>query len=108
MIQRIHSAFTGDYPEIRNPVAKLCERFPGSYWRELDRERRYPTEFVAALTESGYLSILIPEAYGGAGLPLSAACAVLEEIQRAGANGGACSACPAGAYKAISGVVQEC
>ena len=83
---------TIDYPEIREAVKKLCGGFPESYWRELDRERAYPTEFVQALTESGYLSILIPEEYGGSGLPLAAACAVLEEIQRAGANGGACHA----------------
>lgn len=80
------------YPEIRDAVAKLCARFPGSYWRELDRRMAYPTEFVTALTEAGYLSILIPEAYGGSGLPLSAAAAALEEIQRAGCNGGACHA----------------
>jgi acyl-CoA dehydrogenase len=81
-----------DYSDIRAAVARLCTGFPESYWRELDRERAYPTGFVRALTESGYLSILIPEQYGGSGLPLAAACAVLEEIQRAGANGGACHA----------------
>jgi acyl-CoA dehydrogenase len=81
-----------DYSDIREAVARLCTGFPESYWRELDRQRQYPTEFVQALTESGYLSILIPEEYGGSGLPLAAACAVLEEIQRAGANGGACHA----------------
>jgi acyl-CoA dehydrogenase len=81
-----------DYSDIRAAVARLCIGFPESYWRELDRERAYPTGFVSALTESGYLSILIPEQYGGSGLPLAAACAVLEEIQRAGANGGACHA----------------
>ena len=80
------------YAEIRQAVAKLCARFPGEYWRDLDRRMAYPTEFVNALTEAGYLSILIPEEYGGAGLPLSAAAAVLEEIQRAGCNGGACHA----------------
>ena len=89
---RSPSAFTGDYPEIREAVARLCLDFPGEYWRELDRERAYPTEFVNALTEAGYLSVLIPEEYGGSGLPLAAACAVLEEVQRAGANGGACHA----------------
>ena len=83
---------TRDYPEIRANVAKLCARFPGEYWRALDRERAYPTEFVRALTEAGYLSVLIPEEYGGAGLPLSGAAAVLEEIQRAGCNGAACHA----------------
>jgi acyl-CoA dehydrogenase len=67
----------GDYTEIRAAVRKLCERFPGEYWRKLDRERSYPTEFVTALTEAGYLASLIPEAYGGAGLPLSAAVAIL-------------------------------
>ena len=80
------------YSEIRDAVAKLCARFPGEYWRELDRDKAYPTAFVQALTEAGYLSVLIPEAYGGSGLPLKAACAVLEEIQRSGGNGGACHA----------------
>ena len=91
-MSRIASISTNNYPEIREAVAKLCTDFPESYWRELDRERAYPTDFVQALTDSGYLSVLIPEQYGGAGLPLSAACALLEEIQRAGANGGACHA----------------
>ncbi|HLW91049.1 MAG TPA: acyl-CoA dehydrogenase family protein [Roseiarcus sp.] len=80
------------YPEIRHAVAKLCAGFPGEYWRGLDRQMAYPTEFVNALTEAGYLSVLVPEEYGGAGLPLSGAAAVLEEIQRAGCNGGACHA----------------
>ncbi len=81
-----------DHKEIREAVRKLCERFPGEYWRKLDVTRAYPAEFVAALTEAGYLATLIPEEYGGAGLPLSAAAAVLEEIQRAGCNGAACHA----------------
>ncbi|MBZ9775814.1 acyl-CoA dehydrogenase family protein [Mesorhizobium sp. CO1-1-8] len=80
------------YQDIRDAVARLCVRFPGEYWRALDRDMTYPGEFVAALTEAGWLSILIPEAYGGSGLPLSAAAAVLEEIQHAGCNGGACHA----------------
>ena len=80
------------YQDIRDAVARLCARFPGEYWRALDRDMTYPSEFVAALTQAGWLSILIPEAYGGSGLPLSAAAAVLEEIQRAGCNGGACHA----------------
>ncbi|WP_296746891.1 acyl-CoA dehydrogenase family protein [Mesorhizobium sp.] len=80
------------YQDIRDAVAKLCSRFPGEYWRALDRDMAYPREFVEALTEAGWLSILIPEEYGGSGLPLSAAAAVLEEIQRAGCNGGACHA----------------
>jgi alkylation response protein AidB-like acyl-CoA dehydrogenase len=80
------------HEDIRAAVRKLCARFPGEYWRRLDRERAYPAEFVAALTESGFLASLIPEEYGGAGLTLSAGAAVLEEIQRAGCNGGACHA----------------
>lgn len=80
------------YQEIRDAVAKLCGRFPGDYWRALDREMAYPKDFVDALTEAGWLWVLIPEEYGGSGLPLSAAAAVLEEIQRAGCNGGACHA----------------
>lgn len=83
---------TQDHPEIREAVRRLCKRFPGEYWRGLDAERAYPSEFVEALTEAGYLAILIPEQYGGAGLTLSAAAAVLEEIHRSGANGGACHA----------------
>ena len=78
--------------EIREGVARLCAGFPGEYWRKLDEVRGYPTEFVRALTESGYLGALIPEEYGGAGLPLSAAAAILEEVQRQGCNGGACHA----------------
>ena len=81
-----------DHPEIREQVVRLCRNFPGDYWRELDRERAYPSAFVAALTEAGYLALLIPEAYGGSGLGLGAAAAVLEEIHRAGCNGAACHA----------------
>lgn len=78
--------------EIREEVAKLCGKFPGPYWQEKDRNRDYPTEFVQALTDAGYLSVLIPEEYGGAGLPLSAAAAILEEVQAQGCNGSACHA----------------
>lgn len=81
-----------DYPEIREAVRRLCAEFPGEYWRELDAKREYPAAFVARLTEAGYLATLIPEEYGGSGLPLSGAAAVLEEIQRAGCNGAACHA----------------
>jgi acyl-CoA dehydrogenase len=80
------------FPEVREGVRKLVARFPGPYWQALDRERQYPTEFVTALTEAGYLSVLIPEEYGGSGLGLAAAGAVLEEIHRSGGNGGACHA----------------
>src|SRR5512147_2037273 len=80
------------HPEIRESVRKLCDGFPSEYWRSLDRERAYPTAFVQALTEAGFLSVLIPEEYGGSGLGLRAATAVLEEIHRSGCNGGACHA----------------
>ena len=80
------------FPEIREAVRRLCARFPGAYWRELDRERAYPTAFVQALTEAGFLSVLIPEEYGGSGLGLGAATAVLEEVHRSGCNGGAAHA----------------
>jgi len=80
------------HAEIREEVRKLCNRFPGEYWRELDARRGYPTEFVQALTEAGWLSALIPEEYGGSGLPLSAAAAILEEIHAAGCNAAACHA----------------
>ena len=86
------TASSDTYADIRDAVAKLCARFPGECWRDLDRHMDYPTEFVAALTEAGYLSVLIPEEYGGSGLPLSAGAAELEETQRAGCNGGACHA----------------
>ena len=80
------------YPEIRESVRKLCAEFPGAYWQALDRERKYPKDFVDALSQAGYLSVLIPEEYGGSGLGVTAAAAVLEEIHRSGCNGGACHA----------------
>ncbi|MDY0873815.1 acyl-CoA dehydrogenase family protein [Dongia rigui] len=80
------------YADIRASVRKLCEQFPGEYWRKLDREAAYPQAFIDALTESGFLAALIPEDFGGAGLPLSAAAAILEEIQHAGCNGATCHA----------------
>ena len=69
-----------DHPEIRESVSRLCEDFPGEYWRKCDREQAYPGEFVKALTESGFLGALIPESYGGSGLPLSAGAAILERF----------------------------
>ena len=78
--------------DMRDAVAKLCAHFDGTYWQGLDREMAYPADFVEALTAAGWLSVLIPEEYGGGGLPLTGAAAVLEEIQRAGCNGGACHA----------------
>ena len=80
------------FDDIRQPLRALCAGFPGEYWRALDREREYPTAFIEALTEAGYLAALIPGAYGGSGLPLAAAVAILEEIQKSGCNGAACHA----------------
>ena len=81
-----------DYSDIRRAVAALCAGFPGEYWRALDRDREYPSAFVEALTEAGYLAALIPESYGGSGLPLAAAAAILEEIHKSGCNGAAAHA----------------
>jgi acyl-CoA dehydrogenase len=77
---------------IRRSVREVCEQYPDEYWRELDRERRYPEEFVSALTEARWLGALIPEEYGGLGLGVIEASIILEEINRSGANGGACHA----------------
>ena len=81
-----------DHPEIRDSVTRLCEGFPGEYWRKSDREQDYPHEFVDALTQAGFLSALIPEEFDGSGLPLSAGAAILEEVHRSGGNAGACHA----------------
>ena len=78
--------------EIRSAVAALCARYPEEYWRRLDAESGYPTEFVQEMTEAGFLTALIPEAYGGSGLGLAEACAILEEISYQGAHAGACHA----------------
>src|SRR5919202_5700702 len=79
---------SADHEELRRGVREVCARFPYEYWRELDAERRYPEGFVRAMSEAGYLAALIPEGYGGMGLDLSAACAILEEVNRSGANAG--------------------
>ncbi|MFN4114511.1 MAG: acyl-CoA dehydrogenase family protein [Sphingomonadaceae bacterium] len=81
-----------DLAEIRRAVRALCNEFPGDYWREKDRERAYPGEFVDALTRAGFLAALIPVEYGGSGLKLDAACVIMEEIQAAGCNGAAAHA----------------
>lgn len=83
---------TQEITQIRDAVRSLCADFPGEYWREQDRERNYPTEFVQALTQAGFLGCLIPEEYGGSGLGIASAAAILEEVQRSGGNGGACHA----------------
>jgi acyl-CoA dehydrogenase len=85
-------ADASDIADIRKAVAALCARFPGEYWRALDRERAYPTDFVRALTDGGFLGCLIPEEFGGSGLGLVAAAAILEEVQKSGCNGAACHA----------------
>jgi acyl-CoA dehydrogenase len=89
-----------DFHELRDSVRRICQKFPGEYWRALDDSSGYPTEFVAALTEAGFLGALIPEEYGGSGLPLRAAAVILEEIN---ANG--CSASPAHAQMYIMGTL---
>jgi alkylation response protein AidB-like acyl-CoA dehydrogenase len=81
-----------DYEELRDAVAEVCRQFPGKYWRELEPDSRYPMEFVNAMTEQGYLAALIPEEYGGAGLPIRAGSVILETIHQTGCSAGACHA----------------
>jgi acyl-CoA dehydrogenase len=81
-----------DYAEIRAAVQALCTGFPGAYWRKLDAASEYPEEFVAALGEAGFLGALIPEEYGGSGLPIRAGGVILEEIHAAGCSAAACHA----------------
>jgi acyl-CoA dehydrogenase len=88
----IQMSLDHDFPEIRDLVRRICTDFPGRYWRELEAKEAYPTEFVAALTKAGFLAALIPEDYGGLGLPMRAASVILEEIHASGCNAGACHA----------------
>ncbi len=81
-----------DHQEIRDAVSALCENFPGEYWQKCDREQAYPKEFVKALTDAGFLAVLIPEEFGGSGLGISEAAAILGQIHQSGCNGGACHA----------------
>ena len=81
-----------DYPEIRAGVRAICEKYPGKYWRDLEDSDDYAEEFVAELSAAGWLGALIPEDYGGAGLPIRAGCVILEEIHASGASAGACHA----------------
>src|SRR6185312_4795373 len=81
-----------DYPELREAVRKICAKYPGEYWRDLEERSAYPTEMVRDLTEGGYLAALIPEEYGGGGLPIRAAAAILEEINIAGCTATQCHA----------------
>src|SRR5262245_47850981 len=80
------------HQDLRNAVGDLCRAYPDSYWRQLDAARRYPEEFVKALTDAGYLAALIPEEYGGSGLGVADASIILEEINRSGGNAAACHA----------------
>src|SRR3984893_2937682 len=89
-----------DYPELRESVRKICERYPGAYWRKLEAEQAYPTEFITELTQGGFLASLIPEEYGGSGLPLRAAAVILEEINASG-----CTASQGHAQMYIMGTV---
>ena len=84
--------FSDSYEQIRKAVERLCADYPGEYWRHQDTQSRYPVEFVQALVDTGYLSVLIPAEYGGSGLDLKAACIILETIHKAGGNGAACHA----------------
>ena len=81
-----------DYPELRDALRKLCAGFPDKYWRDLDKEEAYPDAFVKAMSEGGYLSSLIPEEYGGLGLPFRAAQVTLQTVHEEGCNAGACIA----------------
>ena len=87
-----HATSETELAPIRESVRALCVNFPGEYWRKTDRDRAYPGEFVAALTKAGFLAALIPEEYGGSGLTMTAAAAILEEIHASGCNGAACHA----------------
>jgi acyl-CoA dehydrogenase len=88
----VHLALGEDHPEIRESIRAICAKYPGSYWRKLEDDDAYPEEFVAELTRSGFLASLIPEEYGGSGLPLRVGTVILEEIHAAGCNAGACHA----------------
>ncbi len=92
MIPYAEDSTNDSHQEIRDELRKLCSEFPGEYWRKLDIESAYPTDFVQALSNAGYLAALIPEEHGGSGLPLSAAAAILEEVQHSGCSAAACHA----------------
>ena len=98
--QDVTVALGEDYPELRDAVRRICSDFPPEYWRKLDEELGYPTEFVKAMTTAGFLGALIPEEYGGSGLPLRAAAVVLEEVNASG-----CTASPAHAQMYIMGTL---
>ncbi|MFY9347417.1 MAG: acyl-CoA dehydrogenase family protein, partial [Orrella sp.] len=91
-INHLSIACGEDFADIRESVRRVCADFPGRYWRDLEETEAYPTEFVKALTDAGFLGALIPEAYGGSGMPLRAAMVILEEIHASGCNAGACHA----------------
>jgi alkylation response protein AidB-like acyl-CoA dehydrogenase len=88
----IHVPLGDDYPDIREGVRAICAKYPGKYWRDLEDDDAYAEEFVSELSAAGYLGALIPEDYGGAGLPIRAGGVILEEIHASGCNAGACHA----------------
>jgi acyl-CoA dehydrogenase len=90
--EQVALAIGDDHADIREAVRRICEKFPGAYWRDLEAREAYPTEFVTALTQAGFLGALIPEEYGGSGLPLRAASVILEEVHASGCNAAACHA----------------
>ena len=81
-----------DYPDVRAGVRSICQKYPGAYWRKLEKNDDYAEEFVTELSAAGYLGALIPEEFGGAGLPIRAGCVILEEIHASGCSAGACHA----------------
>ncbi len=83
---------TDQHQDLRDAVRQLCARYPGEYWRDLDRRQAYPDEFVDALTRAGWLSVLIPTDYGGSGLGIREASVILEEVNRSGGNSAVCHA----------------
>ncbi len=91
-MQNLKFEASNEFDDVRDSVRKLCEQFPGAYWRALDKDDTYPSEFVQAMTDAGFLSVLVPEEFGGSGLGLEAAVTILEEVHASGCNGAACHA----------------
>jgi len=91
-LEHVRVSLGEDFPDIRESVRRICAQFPGAYWRKLEADSAYPADFVSALTRAGYLAALIPEEFGGSGLPLRAGAVILEEIHASGCNAGACHA----------------
>ena len=91
-MNQMNSTVDESHEELKSAVRDLCREYPDKYWRELDEKRAYPEAFVQALTHAGYMATLIPEEYGGAGLGVTEASIILEEIHHSGGNAAACHA----------------